>query len=201
MEHGYRVFDGGLGGHALYGLDNNLLCLCVGIELCLVHNLVYVRCRVGASLVLEALHEAVLSLLGAETREFLELLALLNLHLLELLLLEGYELLLVLNTLCALVALLLAAAQFFLTLVERDLTLLQAVLALLYLLVARLHLLLEFSLLVEELLLYLKELLLLYNFSLLVGGCNHFIIFSLDYIAENSIACCCANDESEHGTD
>ena len=67
MEHRNRVLDGGLCSYALYGLDDDFLSLCVGVELRLVHDLVEVRSGVGASLVLKALHEAVLSLLSAQT--------------------------------------------------------------------------------------------------------------------------------------
>ena len=67
MEYADAVFDGRLGGHALYGLYDDLLGLLVGVELGLVHNLVDVAGGVEARLVLHALYEARLGLLGAQS--------------------------------------------------------------------------------------------------------------------------------------
>ena len=67
MEYADAVFDGRLGGHALYGLYNDLLGLLVGVELGLVHDLVDVAGGVEARLVLHALYEARLGLLGAQS--------------------------------------------------------------------------------------------------------------------------------------
>ena len=193
MEYAYRILDSGLGSHALNCLDDDFLSLCIGVELCLIHNLVDVACGIGTGFILQALYKAVLSFLCAQSREFFKLLAFLGLHLVKLLLLDSQEFLLVVNALLALLNLLLTASKFLLSLIERNLVLLN-------LLVALLHLLFKFRLLVEELLLYLQKLFLFQNFSLLSGGCYHFIIFSL-YIAENSIACGKHYDECHQGCD
>ena len=131
MEDTDRILYSRFCGHALDGLDNYLLGLLVGIELGIIHNLVDVAGSIESCLIFQALDEALLSFLSAQAREFLKLLLLLTLHLLQLLLLQGEELLLVLHALVVLLYLLLAAAELFLALVERNLTLLELVLALL----------------------------------------------------------------------
>ena len=170
------------------GLDNNLLSLSVGIELRLINDLVDITGCVGTGLVLQAFHQTALGFLSAQAREFLQLGTLLALHFLQFLLLDSQQLLLVINALLTLLHLLTAATQLFLTLVERNLTLLQFVFTLLDALVALLNLFLEFALLVQEFLLHFQQFLLFNHFSLFVGGCNHFIILSLDDITEKSIA-------------
>ena len=188
VEYAHWILNCSLSSHTLDCLYDDFLSLCIGVELCLVHNLVDVACGIGTGFILQTLYKTVLGFLCAQPREFLKLLTLLGLHLVKLLLLDSQKFLLIVNALLALLNLLLTASKFLLSLIERNLTLLQTVLVLLNLLVALLHLLFKFRLLVEELLLYLQELFLFQNFSLLSSGCYHFIIFSL-YIAENSIAC------------
>ncbi len=198
VEDGDGVLYRGLGSHTLYCLKHDLLSLLVGVELGLVHYLVDVALRLCLGLVLERLHEARLGLFGAQAGELLELLALLYLHLLELLLLDGKELLLILYALLRLVVLLLLAGYLLLALVQGHLPLLCAVLGLLDLLSALLHLLLELRLLVEELLLHLKKLLLLHRIGLFLGLCQSLIVYSLDYVAEYEIACEHAYDKGGH---
>ena len=53
VEHGHAVLDGRFGGHALNGLYDNALGLLVGRKLGIVHNVVDVALRIGASLILE----------------------------------------------------------------------------------------------------------------------------------------------------
>ncbi len=62
MEHAYRVFYSRFCRCSLNGLYDNLLCLLVCIEFCLVHYLVDVRGGIGTCLILKTLNKAVLSL-------------------------------------------------------------------------------------------------------------------------------------------
>ena len=179
MEHRDAILDSGLRGHALDGLDDNLLSLCISVQLGLVHNLVDVSLGVSAGLVLQTLHQTVASLLGTQSTKFLQLLALFQLHLLQLLLLHGEQFLLVVDTLLLVVKVILAAAKFLLALVQANLTLLQLVLALLDVLVALLYLLLQLCLLVQEFLLHLQQFFLLNHFGLLTGSRHHLVVFSL----------------------
>ena len=199
VEHRHAILDSRLGSHALNRLDDNLLSLRIGIELGLVDNLVDIAGSIGAGLVLQALHQTGLGLFSTQTGEFLQLLALLTLHLLQFLLLDGKEFLLVVHALLVLLDLLLAAAQLFLALVERNLTLLQLVLTLLDALVALLNFLFEFTLLVQELLLHFQQFLFLNHFSLLVGGCNHFLILPRYDITEKSVADESTQDKGDGG--
>ena len=188
VEHRHAVLDGRFRRHALNRLNHDFLSLCVGIEFRLVNNFVDVTGGVGTSLVLQAFNQAAFGFVGTQSRHFLEFRPLLALHFFEFFLLDSKQFLLVIDALLVLLHLLFAATEFFLTLVQRYFALFQLVFALLNALVALLHLFFEFALLVEELLAHLQELFLLNHFSLLVGGCNHLIIFSLHYVTENSIA-------------
>ena len=199
MEHRYAVFDGCLRSHTLDGLNHYLLSLSVGVKLRLIDNLVDIAGCIGTSLVLQAFHQTALGFLSAQAREFLQLGTLLVLHFLQFFLLDGQQFLLIIDALLTLLHFLTAATQLFLTLVERNLTLLQFVLTLLDALIALLNLFLEFTLLVQEFLLHFQQFLLFNHFSLFVGGCNHFIILSLDNITEKSIADESPYDEGYRG--
>ena len=196
MEHADGVLDGGFSSHTLDGLDDNLLGFLVGIELSLVHDLIDVAGGSSLGLIFHRLDETVLGILSTESRDFLKHLALFELHLLEFLGLDRKQTLLIVETLLLGVEFTTLAAEFLLTLVERELTLLQFVLSLLSLLVTLLDLLLELALLVEELLLDFQQFLLLDNLSLLVGGFDHLIVFSLQYEAENQISADSTQNES-----
>ncbi len=57
MEHGYGVFNGGLGGDTLYRLDYDTLCLLVGCHLGLVHNFVDILGGSRLGLILERFYK------------------------------------------------------------------------------------------------------------------------------------------------
>ena len=201
MEDTHRVFDGGLRSDTLNGLDDNLLCLHVGIELRLVYHLIDITGSIHLGLVLHALHKAVLGFFSRDTGDFFELGTLLLLHLVEILLLHGHELFLILQTLLFTLHILTDLGEFLLLLVQRELTLLELVLSGLHLLVVRLNLLIQFTLLIKEALLHLKEFLFLYNICLFVGSFNHLIIFPLNYITENIVTGHSANDKGNKSGD
>lgn len=188
MGHADAVLDGRFCSHALDGLDHDLLCLLVGVELRLVHDFVDVAGGSGLGLVFHRFDQTVLGLICTQARHLFEHLALLELHLLQLLGLHGEQALLVFEALLLGVELTALTAQFLLTLVERELALLQFVLSLLSLLVTLLDFLLELALLVEELLLYLQLFFLLDNLGLFLGGLDPLIVFPLQYVAENQIS-------------
>ncbi len=141
MEDAYRVLDSCLRSDTLNGLDDDFLCFHVGIELSLIHHLINITGSIHLSLVLHALHEAILSFLSRDAGDLLELSTLLLLHLLEILLLHSHELLLVLHALLLTLHILADLGKLLLLLVERDLALLELVLSSLHLLVVRLNLL------------------------------------------------------------
>ena len=199
MEYTDTILNGCLGGHTLYRLDNYLAGIGIGIELSFVHNLVDIALGVCLSLVLHRLHKSLLGLLSTQTREFLKLFALLELHFLQFLLLDGDKFLLIVDTHLLIVEVVLATTQLLLTLVERHLALLEAVLALLDMLVAHLHFLLELALLVEEFLLHLEQLLLFHHFGFLIGSLNHLIILTLQDIPENEVSAYTAQYEGCNG--
>ena len=118
VEHTDTVLYGSLCCHALYGLYDNLAGVGVGIELGLVHDLVDIALRVGLCLVLHRLNQSLLCLLGTQSGEFLEFLALLELHLLQFLLLDDQQFLLIVDTHLLVIQLVLAASQFLLALIE-----------------------------------------------------------------------------------
>ena len=62
MEHRNRIFDSRFCCHTLYCLYDYLLCLLVGIELSLIHNLIDIACCLGLCLVLERFNKARLCL-------------------------------------------------------------------------------------------------------------------------------------------
>ena len=68
-------------------------------------------------------------------------------------------------------------------------------------LVALLHFLLQLSFLVQEFLLHLKQFFLFEHFSLLTGGINHLIEFSLQYVTENHVSAKASYDKGGHGYD
>ena len=185
MEHAHAVFHSRLRSHALNGLDDNLLRLGIGIELRLVHNFVDIRLGIGLRLVLQRLHQTGFGFLCTQSRQFLELGALLHLHLLQLLLLDVQQFLFVVDACLEVVQLVLSAPQLFLLLVERQLTLLLAILVLLQFLVALLRLLLQLCLLVQEFLLHLQQFLLFQHFCRFFGSTDNLIIFPFDNKAEN----------------
>ena len=201
MEDAHRVLDSGLRSDTLNGLDDNLLCLHVGIELRLVYHLIDITGGIHLGLVLHALHKAVLGFLGRDTGDFFELGTLLLLHLVEILLLHGHELLLILQTLLFTLHILTDLSEFLLLLVQRELALLELVLSDLHLLVVSLNLLIQFTFLIEETLLHLKEFLFLYNICLFVGSFNHLIIFPLNHITENIVTGHSANDKGNKSGD
>ena len=199
MEYADRILDSSFSCYTLDCLDYNLLCLLVGIELGLVHNLVDIGCGICTSLVLKAFNESVTSFVSRETRELLELFTLLELHLLEFFLFHSEKSFLVFYTLLVLFYLLTATSEFFLTLVKAYLALFQTVLALLNLLIALLDFLFQFALLVNELLLYFEELLFFKYVSLLLGGIYHLLIFTCDNISENQVAYKCTDYKCSYG--
>ena len=203
MEHADAVLHSRLSSHTLNSLNHDLLGLLVCVELGLVHNLIDIAGGSSLGLVLHRLHQTVLSLLCTQSRYFLELLTLHQLHLLQLLGLHTEQLLLVFNAVLLVVEFVLTTSQFFLTLVQRNLTLLQLVLTLLDVLVALLHLLLQLALLVQELLLHLEQFLLLDDVGLLLGSLNHLLVFPLQNVAEYQISadasqCECAGSNQKY---
>ena len=199
MEHTYTILNGSLGSNTLDGLDDNLSGICISIELSFVHNLVNITLGICLSLVLHRLHKTLLGLLCTQSGEFLELLALLELHFLQFLLLNGDKLLLILDTHLLIVEVVLTTTQLLLTLVERHLALLKAVLTLLDMLVAHLHFLLEFALLIKEFLLHLEQLLFFHHIGFLLGSLNHLIILPLQDIPENEVSAYTAQYEGCYG--
>ena len=156
MEHAHRVLHGCFRCHALDGLDDDLLSLCVRIQLRLVHDLVDIAGSIRAGLVLQTLHQTCLRLLGTQSAQLLQFLTFLQAHLLQFVLLHLQQFLLVIHALLLLFHILFLPSQLFLTLVQTDLTLFQSVLVLLDLLVTGLHLFLQFGLFVQELVLHLQ---------------------------------------------
>ena len=199
VEHRHTVLNGCLSGYSLDGLDNDLLSLSVSVELGLVHDFIDVRGSGGLGFVLQTFNKAVAGFLGAQTRELLQLLAFLLLHLAQLLLLESECFLLVFNAVLLVVEVVLAASKLFLLLVQRHFALLQLVLALLDVLVALLHFLFQLALLVEEFLLHLEQFLFLDDFRLFVGRINHFVVLPLDDLEEEKVSACHANGERDSG--
>ena len=198
MEHADRVFDGCFSSHTLDGLDDDLLRLRIGVELGLVHDLIDIAGSIRAGFVLQALHQTVTSLLGAQATQFLKLLTLFELHLGQFILLHSQHLLLVIDALLSLIHLLLLASQLFLTLVEIDLTLLQPVFVLLNLLVALLHFLLQLCFLVQEFLLHLKQFLLFQNFCLFLGSVDHLFILPSHDMTEEIISTAGTDSQCHH---
>ena len=188
MEYADRILNSRFCSHTLDGLNDNLLGLLVGIELCLVHNFIDIAGSCSLGLILHRLHQTVLGFLSTQTRYFLEQFALFQLHFLEFLSLYAQQLLLVLKTILLIVEFVLTTAQLILTLVQRNLTLLEFVLTLLDVLITLLHFLLQLALLVKELLLHFEQLLFLDDFSLLFGSIDHLLVFSFQNIAENKIS-------------
>ena len=127
-------------------------------------------------------------LVGRETREFFEFLALLELHLFEFLVFHGEHLLLVVDARLLVVEVVLASSQFLLALVERELALLESVLALLDVLVSHLHFLFEFALLVEEFFLYFEKFFLLDHFRFFFHGGHHFVVLTFQHVLEEKIS-------------
>ena len=84
MEHRHRVFDGCLGGHALYALHHYALGFLIGRELGLVHDVVDISGGGSLGLVAQRFHEFLLGFLAAQAADVLELLAGLRLELVEL---------------------------------------------------------------------------------------------------------------------
>ena len=64
MENGHCVLNRSLACYALYGLDDNRLCLLVGGHPCLIHYLVDIRSSLALCLILETLNELALCLIG-----------------------------------------------------------------------------------------------------------------------------------------
>ena len=67
MEHADRVLDSSLSGHTLDGLDDNLLGLCISIELGLVHDLIDIAGSSRLGLILHRLYQTSFCLLSTET--------------------------------------------------------------------------------------------------------------------------------------
>ena len=118
MEYRYTVLDGSFSSYSLDGLNHNFLCLCIRIQLGLVHNLIHISCSIGTGLVLHGLYQAVLSFLCAQSREFLQLLALFLLHLTQFILLQCQCLFLIVNALLLVVKIVLTTSQLLLALVQ-----------------------------------------------------------------------------------
>ena len=199
VEHRDAVLDGRLRSHALDGLYHDFLGLGIGVQLGLIHDFIDIAGSGGLGFVLQRLHQTVASLLGTQSREFFQLLTLLQLHLLQFVLLHGQQFLLVVEALLLVVEVVLAATELFLALVQRYLALLQLVLALLDVLVALLHLLLQLCLLVQEFLLHLQQFLFLHHFGLLIGGVNHLVVFSFQYEPENQVSANAAYNQGGNG--
>ena len=199
MEYADRVFHCRLSSHTLDSLDDDLLGLSIGIEFGLIHNLIDVTGSSSLGLILHRLHQTVLSLLCTQSRHFLQLLTLLQLHFLQFLGFHTEEFLFVVKTLLLVVEFVLTTTQFLLTLVQRDLTLFQFVLTLLDVLVALLHFLLQLALLVQELLLHLKQFLFFDNLGLFRSRLYHFPIFPFQDITEDKISTDASQSESACG--
>ena len=185
MEDTDRVFYSSLCCYTLDGLDDNLLCLCIGIEFSLIHYLVDITGSSRLCLILHGFNQTCLCILSTQAGYFLQLLTFLHLHLLQFLILDGKQFLLVIDTCLQVVKFVFTTTKFFLTLIKGNLTLLQTVLTLLNLLVTLLYLLLQLAFLVKELLLDLKEFLFLNHFGFLFGRLYCLIIFSLNDKTEN----------------
>ena len=185
MEHADAILDGGLGGYTLYGLNNYLLGLLIGVELSFVHNLIDISSCIEFGLVLEAFDKTALCLVSAEPRNLLELNTLLILHLNKFRLLLQEHFLIVVDMFLLTVDLLLAADKILMFLIQSNLLLFQTVLIGLNFLITLLGLFLELTLLIEEFLLNFEEFLLFDYVSILFGLLHHFFIFPSDDILEN----------------
>ena len=161
MEYTDRVLDSSLSSHALDSLDNDFLSLLVSIQLSIINNFIDIAGSIKTSLILQTLHETILSFLSAQSGKFFQLSLLLLLHLLKFLLLDCEKFLFIINTLLILINLLLATTEILLTLVERDFALLKFILTLLNTGIALLHFLLQLSFLIEELLFHFEKFFLL----------------------------------------
>ena len=118
MEHTDTVFNSRFSGNTLDGLDDNLASLCIGVELCLVHDFIDVALGIRLGLVLEGFNETLFGFIGTESGEFFQFLTLLELHLLQFLMLERNHFFLVVDAHLLVVELVFASAQFLLALVE-----------------------------------------------------------------------------------
>ena len=118
MEHTDGVLNGCLSSYTLNRLDNDLLGLGIGIEFCLIHNLVDVTGCGSLSLVFHRLYESGLGILSTQSRYLFEHLALLELHLLQFLSLHGQQFLLIVDTILLVVEFILPTSEFLLTLVQ-----------------------------------------------------------------------------------
>ena len=132
MEDGDGILCGGLGSHALDGLDDDFLCLFVGLQTGIVHDLVDIRHRGSLRFVFEGLDELFLCFLGGHATQLLELFLRFVVKFVHFLLLVVKRLLALLYGLQFLVHFVEAALYITLTLVELLLALLQALLLLLY---------------------------------------------------------------------
>ena len=110
MENADRILNGCLRRYTLNGLDNDFLCLLIGIQFCIVYNLIDIACSIESGLIFQTFNESVLSFFGTESREFFKLGLLLLLHFLQFLLLYRQEFFLIINTLLTLINLHLAAS-------------------------------------------------------------------------------------------
>ena len=188
MEHTDTIFYSRFRSNSLNGLDDNLLCLRIGIEFCLINNLIDIGLGIGFGFILERLNQTCLCLISTQARKFLKLCTLLQLHLFQFFVLDSKHFLLIINACLLIIKVILTTTEFFLTLVQRYFTLLQTILTLLDVLIALLHFLFQLALLVQEFLLHFKQFFLLDYFGFLIGSLYHLVIFSLYYITENQVA-------------
>ena len=82
MEYTDRVLDSSLRSHALDSLDNDFLSLLVSIQLSIINNFIDIAGSIKTRLILQTLHETILSFLSAQSGKFFQLSLLLLLHLL-----------------------------------------------------------------------------------------------------------------------
>ena len=125
MEYGHGILYGGLGSHALDGLDDDAFCLLVCRHLGIVHDVVDVTCGIGLGLVLERLDKLLTGFVGRQTAHVLQRVADALLHLVHFLLALLEHGSLVLDVHLEVVKLIVAALEFTLLLVERHLALLE----------------------------------------------------------------------------
>ena len=170
MEDAHRVFDGRFRGNALYGLDDNLFGLLIGVELGFVYDFVDVAGGVCSGFVFETFDESFFGFFGTQSGEFFQFGAFLRLHFLEFLLFDAEEFLLVVDALLVLFHFLFAPSEFLLTLIEGDFALFEFVFALLNTLVAGLNFFFQFAFLVEKFFFHFQQFFLFEHFGFFVGS-------------------------------